>query len=311
MDAQIEMKNIKVRSSEEWEELCEHLMPVMAKSYLKQNRQFHRYGGSGQNQYGLDIVSKGTDADIIAQCKFTKTFTYKQLEDELKKSDDYPFKIEAFFLLTTAPKHTSIENKRYENYLTHERPDGSVFRIYTIYWDDIHNLNFLPRDVVDRLFPEIKEINPNFDEISLHINQLDNLKSTIPVFISLDDIIFLDSWNFNLGYIKDVDYNPFRELWFLYRDVNYAFRYNDKTFLTNQNLIKIYKCLPAGKKFFEALSEFRNAIESDCIGGEIGSEYVLTVADVDENFAIRRRWKDAARYLSQTYREMIGPVRLW
>jgi len=302
------MKNIKVKSWEDWEEFCVYLMPVMAESYLRQERQFHRYGGSGQEQYGFDILSKGEDSDIIAQCKFTtKAFTYKSLEVELKKTNDYPFEIEAFFLLSTSPKHTSIENRRYENYLSHTRPDGSTFRVYTIYWEDIHNINFLPNDVLKRLFPEVFDINPPQDKMSLHNAQLEHLKDFVPALLSVDDISGLESWDFSLGYIKTADYEPFRELWFLYRDVRYAFRYNDMSFLTNQYLVNVYKCLPAGKKFFEALADFRNVIEGHCIGGVVDSEDVLTVVDFDANRAIRRRWADAARYLTQTYREMILP----
>ena len=300
-----EVKNIKVRSDDEWEELCVYLMPVMAKDYLNQNRQFYRYGGPGQVQYGLDIVSKGKDADIIAQCKFTKAFTFRELERELKETDKYPYGIEAFFLLTTAAKHTSIENKRYRNYLSHTRPDGSTFRIYMIYWDDIHSVKFLPEDVLKRLFPEVFDINPPQDELSFHNTQLENLRFFIPSLLSVEDIIRLESWDFNLGYIKDSVYDPFFALWLLYRDVDFAFRHNDKSYLTNQRLVKIYKCLPAGKKFFESLTDFKNIIQKNGIGGTVNFESVLTVLDLDDNHIICRRWADAARYLTQTYREMI------
>ncbi|MDP1978763.1 hypothetical protein [Undibacterium sp.] len=113
------MNSLKVSHWQQWEELCCYWLTDIVKRRFGHFTEFKPYGGQGQKQFGIDIVSSGNQVPLVGQCKLMNgSFNLNILEEELKKTNAYKNRIAHFFLLTTGTPHTTIHDL--SNYF-HER----------------------------------------------------------------------------------------------------------------------------------------------------------------------------------------------
>lgn len=110
------------RRPADWKQFERLSLAVM--SCVFKNR-FDQYGREGQRQHGVDLYCRLKDGSLIAvQCKgrnenLGKNLTLAQVNQAVIEIEDFPFKIDHFFILTTSPHDKLLTNRALE--LTEER----------------------------------------------------------------------------------------------------------------------------------------------------------------------------------------------
>jgi hypothetical protein len=305
------MQSLKVEHWRHWEEICCYLMKQRALESFGQSVEYTSYGSQGQNQYGIDLVPKHSNLPWVGQCKLReRSFTWKMVLDELNKTDYYPNPITSYALFTTANRHTTVQDQKNRGMYYHQRKDGSQFPVEVVFWDDITNLDFIPRPVLERIFPGAFKITaqtfPAEPSSSEYRKSLKAMKKHVPIWITLRDLSWLDTWDFSLGYVTENDFRPFSELVFEYYRVDHALTYNINEWFHKGDRLDIAACLPAADRFFAALIEFTKAIHAHIISHSLvnGME-VLSLKDIPQSHwpQITSGWKLKASYLATVYRE--------
>jgi len=139
-----------------FEQICTYLMSHLVREHTGYNVTYKILGGRGQAQWGLDVVTDHPKfAGLVGQCKHKQPgskLTYGEVLQELKKTDRYERQIDRFFFLTNSERDSQLQTKLvgYE----HTRPDLSTFPVQLIYWADLRDLSFIPKEELHRLFPE-------------------------------------------------------------------------------------------------------------------------------------------------------------
>lgn len=139
-----------------FEQICTYLMSYKASRQAGYKVTYTTLGGRGQPQWGVDVVTDDPRyAPQVGQCKHKQggsKLTFSEVLQELKKSDEYIRPIERFFFLTNSERDSQLQTKLvgYE----HTRPDGTAFPVQLVYWADLRDLSFIPKDELRRLFPE-------------------------------------------------------------------------------------------------------------------------------------------------------------
>ncbi|HBB9603035.1 TPA: hypothetical protein JLK61_004467 [Escherichia coli] len=136
------------------------------------------------------------------------------------------------------------------------------------------------------------------EEQLAHLKQL--LEQKLPV-VHLD---WLEKWDFSIGYVNSTDFDPFHELVYEYHLVKSSFDKSDNVFLDTPLRLKMYKCLPAGNGFFQALVAFRDSVSSYVIGDSINGKQTLSVLNQPNRHTITRQWMSNAEYLAKKYRDI-------
>ena len=308
------MQNLKVSSWEDWEEICRHLLSHIVFQRSQRKVNFNKYGGQGQSQFGVDLVSSTPDVPVVGQCKYINSpLTLKLLQDELAKTDWYSNPIGDYFVFTTGSRQTAVQDIFNRGQYIHSRKDGSKFHVEIIYWSDIQDVSFLPSSLCQKFFPEAYQL-PKFPQGNLslqsdYLPSLSVMKEWIPKWIDVNNLYWLENWNFSLGYVKETDFDPFNSLFIEYDRVTTALNQNIPEFLHSGDRSIIAKCLPAAKVFFDALVEFRMSINSQIISNESDGVRILTINDFPESFRSKttREWKSNANCLASIYRrEVLG-----
>ena len=103
------------------------------------NRNFQRFGRSGQNQFGVDIVGVSEGLVVGVQCKHFPNgkITKTNITDEVKKADSFRPKLDEFYFVTSAERDTEITSYVYE--LSQKRKTRGKFPIVIKFWDDIYD----------------------------------------------------------------------------------------------------------------------------------------------------------------------------
>ena len=139
-----------------FEQICTYLMSSLVVKHTGYKVTYKILGGRGQRQWGLDVVTDHPKfAALVGQCKHKQPgskLNFSEVLQELKKSDGYERTIERFFFLTNSERDSQLQTKLvgYE----HTRPDGTTFPVQLVYWADLRDLSFIPKDELRRLFPE-------------------------------------------------------------------------------------------------------------------------------------------------------------
>lgn len=289
------MRDLRIANDNDWEDLSKYL----AKDYF--HKQFGNsrvslepYGRNGQKQYGIDLYSKAYH--YVVQCKHMITLRWKDILDELDKTADYPHKIDFFLVTTTARRDRNIQDKLYNRYF-HKRSDGSEFEVDVLYWDDIHSLDMVPDDIKYRIFRSLK---PNLNSGN---NNYKLFKETIPKYITMEDLIWLETYNFSVGYIPNANFEKFLDLYYE------AERAKSNISLIKGNRYDLSKVYETGNEFFDNLKSFIKEVNNNIIGHNINCIEVLWL---DPDFfpkhqfqKIIANWERYSRNLAQSYREMV------
>ncbi|KHT28450.1 hypothetical protein [Pectobacterium carotovorum] len=314
------MFNLRVKTWEDWETLCEYWMKHIAWVGYRINSSYQTYGRRGQKQHGVDIRPILPGCGIVGQSKYIQgTFNLSDLNAELAKTDSYPGPITDYFLLTTADHCTTIQNASAYRLITHKRPDNTQFNVRVLYWSDIRNLDFIPENVKHNLFPEAKtlfktegmqastEVVPNAEEMR---GKLDKLKVLLKSTFTEENIQWLENWDFKTYKMKSVDYDAFNIPYMHWTIIDMALRKNKQevltSFLDTKSRIDFYETWPVNKSFFFALEEFRKIAYQHYISAEYSQNAnYLTISDLKNRDSIACQIESAARYLAQIYRNTV------
>lgn len=290
------MRDLRIANDNDWEELSIYL----ASDYYKKNStvgriDFEFYGRNGQAQYGIDIISRY--CNFVVQCKHVKKLTWDNILDELKKSDCYPHPIDHYLITTTAPRDRDLQDRLKRGYF-HQRPNGRKFAIDVLYWDDIQSLECVPNSIISRIFPSLKLEDTNSNSYLFKL-----FKITISNFITMDDLFWLENYDFSSGYIPYNKFEPFEDL---YYEVNRA---KSNISLIKGNRDDLFKVYEIGIEFFDELERFVKEVKSQIIGENIDGIEVLWL---DPSFFPEYRfkniifnWKQCANNLARSYREIV------
>lgn len=279
--------------------------------------QYRSYGSKGQSQFGIDLVPSKHSFSVVGQCKLAETsFTWKMVLEELKKTDSYPNSIHQYILLTTANPHTTVQDVEHRGPYYHQRKDGTKFQVHVRYWERMDSLDFVPRKILKDIFPEAFSLaerpastGPSSIEV---LNAIPKFKEYIQRSITTTDLEWLETWNFSHGYLLQKNYDPFQNL-YIEHDRAVTALNGIPSWLYVRGCSELATALPAGERFFNALSCFRNAIYSHTIGDSLpNGERTLSLKDLPDQFVAKMtiNWKSTAAHLAQVYREdVLGEVR--
>ena len=314
------MHNLSVKTWEDWETLCKYWMKDIAKSNHRVVTNYQIYGRPGQKQHGVDIKPELSNCGIVGQSKFIQgAFKLDDLYAELDKTDTYPGPITYYYLLTTAEKCTSIQNESSYRSITHNRQDGSLFYVHVYYWSDIHNVDFLPKEVKNNLFPEAKTLfntenekntnNTTFSPDEM-LGKLEKLKVLLNDTFSEKNIKWLETWDFRSYKIYAKDYDVFSMAYLDWTMIELAIRNNNQkiltSFLNNKSRINFYATWPISQTLFYALEEFRKVAYAHYNTGNLdGNETFLTVSDLKNRDSIAYQMESTASYLAQVIRQIL------
>jgi hypothetical protein len=313
------MMGLKVKNWQDWEKLCCYFLQDIVHKRFDVQIQYQSYGSRGQSQFGIDLIPSTPlpSVAVVGQCKLTETsFTWKMVLDELKKTDSYQNSIEHYFLLTTANPHTTVQDVQHRGSYFHQRNDGTKFQVHVRYWDNNQNLNFVPSEVLKDIFPEVwRTFERSASTGTYHLDLVDAIpkfKSYIQRVITLDDLFWLENWDFSKAYVLEKNFATFFDL-FIEHDRTVTALKGIPDWLLVGDRSELAKGLPAGKRFYNALGYFRSAIGSHITGDSLPTgERTLSLKGLPNSFVTKttNEWKSTAEHLAKVYREdVLGEER--
>ena len=101
---------------------------------------FQRYGRQGQGQNGVDIVGVVQDEVVGIQCKHSAVddkLTSKQLDDEIKKADEFSPTLNKLIFATSASRDTILTTHCLNTSI--KRKSSGKFEVEILFWEDILN----------------------------------------------------------------------------------------------------------------------------------------------------------------------------
>lgn len=307
------MRDLLVNSWEDFQEIGCYWMKALAQQRQGCNMSYSVYGGVGQKQCGVDLVPNLIAFGIVGQSKLwhVRALTWAEIEKELVKTNEYPGPIQEYFVLTTAERHTSVQDRMPFGSTTYTRRQGS-FQVFVCYWSDLKTWDFIPEEALLRIFPSLasqasklaaRQSIPNeYAESLLYARGL------FPQLISQSDIAWLESWDFELGYVHDDDFDPFAKLRFeLFRVLEAQAHIGLKDWLCEGRRAELVKCLPAANILFLRVIEFAHAVVSEASTAERSGIRVLEHghSDPGAHSRITSSWRRSAQNLVQAYRQVV------
>lgn len=293
------MKGLKVDNEQDWEDLSRFLAQNFYKENHRKDAEFLKYGSRGQDQHGIDLISK--QADFVVQCKNVQKLEWEDILIELNKTNNYPREIEHYLLLTTAKKNTRVQNKVHSYF--HNRNGEfkiSKFDVDIVYWEDLKSLEGVPDYLIKSIFPHFSSKNlKNEDE--KNIFQL--FRDTIPLYISENELTWLENHDFSSAFVETEIYEKF---YYLYTEVDRA---KKNLLLSTGNRLQLNKVYDLFEVFFIALDDFVQSIRSCTIGKEQDNQNILWIdnklyPEVDIR-RITNDWKHKAKILAELYRDTV------
>lgn len=276
---------------------------------LGYDAHFRRYGTNGEKQFGIDIFPATGDCSFFGQAKFVNRLTFEDINSELAKTDDFPGVIGCYVVFTTANRHTSINHQQF-NGIRHTRRDGSTFPVHVVYWDEVVNINFVPQDVRQIIFPTAFQIAGNVLTPQQISDSIAALRSVVPTYFRPDFLNWLETWDFSCGYIPSVHYDAVDNLYIELDRTRWGMK-GIYDFLYPQGRIELSRALPAGDEFFSSITDFRDAIYNyiTFVSDEKGNGYVTLQGMNGRNATdfpkITGQWRTAAMHLARMYREKV------
>ena len=141
---------------EDFEDLCFHLWKSIWGDHAS-----HPNGRKGQRQNGVDIFGKPPFNELYTgiQCKgknenYDKQLTIDEIDKECTNAKDFKPQLGAFVMATTSPRDTTLQEhcRQLNSQKTYD------FEVDTWSWDDIEDEVQCRPDVMERFYPEIKEV---------------------------------------------------------------------------------------------------------------------------------------------------------
>lgn len=303
------MNELRVKNHKDWEEICKDLARYYVNDVFKKDIVFTSYGRNGEKQHGVDLLPvNNASPSIVCQCKDVQKLNVEHIKAELNKTDEYPHNIDIYLIFTTAPKSTSSQDYFQAKKNWHSRPGGEVFRVGIVHWEDLDPFKVLPRQTLETYFPNVGRRLIQSDNTRIQYqDSLRALKEIIPQFITEKDLLWLESWDFNYGYVRAEDYEPFFILKEKYDRAWFVVNDGVEDFLRHKGVLGIVETLAAGERFYDALKRFHNSINSHAIGSYLlDGTRILEVNGLGHfSYKLISEMKSAAAELANTYREDI------
>lgn len=309
------MSSLRVKNWHDWEDICKYLMTHLVKEKMSIDVAYTNYGSPGQKQHGVDLIPAEVSAPaVVAQCKHVLgNLTWRTVEAELNKTDNYPNPISHYIVLTTGSRDTSVQNALNNDGGVYTRPDNQQFGVHVFYFDQFDVQNIIPINALQRFFPDVFQILPQGgftnNSTSDYIESLTILRDYISQVITMTDLDWLECWDFSKGFVAEQDYNKFYDLYLEHDRTLLALELNGiQDWLTQGGRINIAKSLPAGERFYNALGSFVRSVSDQIIGHtlEDGTPilWLGNLPGASQN-KIVNQWQSNANYLAQTYRQFI------
>ena len=300
------MNELRVKNHKDWEEICKDLARYYVNDIFKKDIVFTSYGRNGEKQHGVDLLPvNNTSPSIVCQCKDVQKLNVEHIKAELNKTDEYPHNIDIYLIFTTAPKSTSSQDYFQAKKNWHSRPGGEVFLVGIVHWEDLDPFKVLPRQTLETYFPNVGRRLIQSD--NAHIQYQDSLralKEIIPQFITEKDLLWLESWDFNCGYIIDSDYGPFFILKEKYDRADLAKHHGAREFLKYDGVLELIDTFVAGERFYDVLKRFHNSAYVN-VNSKVNKDGT-TISDFKSlGYGYVSEIKSAAAELANAYRKDI------
>lgn len=301
------MKDLSVSRWEDFQEIGWHWMQDLV------HVPFSVYGDVGQGQGGVDLIATNIRSGIVGQskCWTTKSLTMDEIDKELAKTNDYPGPITDYYILTNAKKHTTVQDRLASGPLIYERKQGR-FRVHIRYWSDLKNLDFVPEEVLLRIFPSLASHSTvlaaqqhNLTEFN---ESLFHTRRCMPLLISKAHLEWLESWDFRRGFVPQDVFDPIH---LLSIDMDRVLTVQEHSawphWLVEGPRADLFKCLPAAKPLFQAVIAFQRGVVSEASTYDLEGKTVLAHGhdDPSAHERITSGWRQLAQGLLQQYRHLV------
>jgi hypothetical protein len=135
VDSLVHLDLAPPKTWEQFEELCADTFAA-----LWSDHGLVRHGRSGQRQKGVDIISRPGGRWTGLQCKKkavwpVKTLTKAEIDNEIAEALTFTPKLEAFWILTTAPDDVHLQ--AHINHLNEQHEKAKQFKIHLLGWREI------------------------------------------------------------------------------------------------------------------------------------------------------------------------------
>lgn len=125
-----------------------------------------RNGRQGQKQEGVDIYGKpyyfnGEYAGV--QCKNTETISKKEIEEEIKKAEEFKPTLKEFIIATTSKRDSSTQEE--VRLIDRERVGENKFSVRILFWEDLCLKLAENEELMIKHFPQFVEKTASLENI--------------------------------------------------------------------------------------------------------------------------------------------------
>ena len=309
------MMELKPRSWQDFQQICCYWMQHLIAEDGGGQHSFQVFGNDGQSQGGVDLIPSDPNLGVVGQSKrwYTKTLNWTEIEKELQKTDDFKGKIRSYIILTTAPRHTSVQLAMPGDKYLHVRANGIGLPVFIFYWDELKNLDFIPTEELRRFFPQVYGLLSSVQQGVVSRQDFTQsllfARGYLPTLVSQDHLQWLTTWDFNLGYVPAMYFDLFATLSIeLVRTRAGLEHAGLRTWLNEGYRIQLSQCLPAAEPVFEAIEQFTMSVTGETVTGTLSDGSIVYGhfhSDISAASRIARTWKSNSEALVTSYREII------
>ncbi|MBG6704314.1 hypothetical protein I5I84_00530 [Pseudomonas aeruginosa] len=308
------MKEIRFTNWRDFQDLCRFWMQHLVQQRMQRSSTYYVYGNDGEGQGGVDLVPEDATLGVVGQskCWNSRVLSWAKIDEELQKTHSFPGAIRVYVILTTAPRHTSVQQNMPGDECRYQRPQGEfLVRIY--YWDELPNLHFIPRQELQRVFPRLFPTPPPPSEVpSLtdYSRSLQSAREFLPNLITQQHLNWLATWNFSVGYVPAAYFDLFYDLNIEVDRTQHAITSEGlRHWLNEGNRLRLSQCLPAAASLFKAIQDFAQAVSSETVSvrlpdGNAGYGHCHYHAGAAAR--ITHSWKTHAEALLATYQNIVA-----
>lgn len=308
------MYELRFNDWREFQSLCRYWMQHLVHKHMHTLSKYAVYGNEGEGQGGVDLIGDDPSLGVVGQskCWNKKVLTWAKIQEELEKTQEFQGPIKIYVILTTALRHSSVQQNMPGDLCTYNRQQGE-FQVRIFYWGDLQNLDFIPREELQRAFPRLFSLVMQHQaadsSFSNYARSLDFARTSLPSMISQEHLDWLAEWDYTLGYVPAKFFDLFVELDMEIERTRRAIKGNNlREFLMVGYRLQLSQCLPAADPVFEAIEIFAQAIRCETISEQLpdGSLiYKCGYADALVPARITYNWKIHADAILVAYRQIV------
>ncbi len=308
------MRELRFTSWRDFQNLCRFWIQDLVLRGTGQSVEYAVYGNDGEGQGGVDLVPQVPAFDVVGQskCWNSKVLNWGSIEEELKKTSEFPGAIRFYVILTTASRHTSVQQRMPDDVCTYVRRQGS-FQVRIYYWDELQNLDFIPQRELRRVFPRLYSLAastvPSGPSLADYTQSLSHSRSFLPTAIPPEYVEWLSRWDYTQGYVPAQYFDLFHSLCIeIDRMRNAVARSDLREWLNEGNRLQLAMCLPAATALFQAIQDFAQAVVRETVSEMMRDGSLVYAHGHDDPAAASRitfNWKLCAEALVHAYRSVV------